>query len=164
MSKKKPNMQTHISKWDQPINQEKVQFVLEDDKRNCIGYYKEAEPNEDDILGHFIETVSGKKYAVYHPHSSKLNEVTIWMNKVKKAAQLGVAIFIMSSIGCSSPHKIKDNDIVSKWTVSYGNEHLHECKDLLDVVYGVTKKGDTVQLKVIQRKCPKYGTNRKPEQ
>mgnify|MGYP003402626018 FL=1 len=39
------------------------------------------------------------------------------------------------------------------YIISYGDDRFHQCDELVDVVYGVTHDGDTLELKTIQREC-----------
>jgi hypothetical protein len=65
-------------------------------------------------------------------------------------------IVLLSILSCSDA--IKSTYYKGFYIRSYGDERFHDCKDLIDVIYGIEIDGDTVEIGQTHRPCPADNT------
>lgn len=154
----------NINKNLPPIGK-KVTFIVVDSGRETEGYFRKAQQNSA-ALGYFTEINSNNEYTIWNETSLRKNEVEIWFKTIegnnKNLFTILILIFIIFQSCVNNNRKIStisykvEVDIKKYkkiYTIAYGDERFDDCEDLVNVTYGITFKGDTIELNTELRKC-----------
>jgi hypothetical protein len=145
-----------------PTTGEKITFVISSSGRETEGYFREASKNSN-ALGYFVEA-DNNEYTVWKKNSPRKNEVDVWFKTIKGNNKnlftiLVLVLMLFQSCGNNNKkistisYKIDIKQYKEVYTRAYGDERFDDCEDLINVTYGVTFKGDTVELNTELRKC-----------
>jgi len=127
---------------------------------NTTDYYhtntgKEAKSIIKEISENPVKFVTESEFDAKVDRIHEKAEYIAYFNSMNTILAIIISLLLLS---CSATHDVY-KDYAKVYSVSYGDERFTDCKDIVEVTYGITMSGDTTVISQRQ----KYNCNTPPK-